>query len=213
MLLGLMVRAFALAMNKAPAETSAGGDSVTASDDAAPLYLEPDEKLRRRMNMLLRIIVLLTVLGTVPLLYIVVLLDEAELTLPLVAAVAGLFAIVLLIAWANRGNWGTSIRVDGHTLTLRDYTGRKSSCAIREARFNDMAIATRDAMVILGNARAQIYDRAAIQEQLLPQLADAQRIGPIGMLKLQIQLNHPQGLITVFAIIGILVFGAVTLAL
>jgi hypothetical protein len=212
-LLGLMVRAFALAMNKGPGAVSAGSESIASTDDAAPLFLEPDKTLQKRMTMLLRGIMALTVLGAVPLVYIVMLVDKPDITLPLAGSVAGLVGIVLLIAWANRGNWGTSILVDGRTLTLRDYTGRKSSCAIREARFNDTAIATRDAIVILGNAKAQIYKRDDIQERLLPQLGDAQRLGPLGVLKLQIQLGHPQGLITVFAILGILVFGAVTLAL
>jgi hypothetical protein len=212
-LLGLMVRAFALAMNKGPGRGSTESDSAASTGDAAPLHLEPDEKVRKRMTMMLRIIVILTLLTVVPLVYIFRLVDSPDVTLPLGGVVAGMLAIVLLIAWINRANWGTAVLLDGQTLTLRDYTGRTSSCAIREARFDNTAIATRDAVVILGRPQAQIYKRADVQERLLPRLDDAQRVGPIGMLKIQIQLKHPQGLVTVFAIVGLLVFGAVTIAL
>jgi hypothetical protein len=127
-------------------------------------------------------------------------------------AIAGMFAIILLIAWVNRGNWGTSVLVDGRTLTLRDYTGRLSSCSIREARFDNTAIATRDAVVIFGRPQAQIYTRADIEERLIPRLGDAQRVSPMTMLTIQIQLRHPQGLVAVLAIIGIIAYAAVTLA-
>jgi hypothetical protein len=212
-LLGLMVRAFALAMNKGPGRRSAESDSAASTDYAAPLHLEPDDKVRKRMTMMLRIIVILTLLMVVPLVYIFRLVDSPDVTRPLGGVVAGMLAVVLLIAWINRANWGTAVLLDGQTLTLRDYTGRTSSCAIREARFDNTAIATRDAVVILGRRQAQIYKRADVQERLLPRLGDAQRVGPIGMLKIQIQVKHPQGLVTVIAIVGILVFGAVKIAL
>jgi hypothetical protein len=165
------------------------------------------------MAMLLRAIMVLSVLTVVPLVFIVESFDSPDVLLPLMGVVAGMFTIVLLIAWVNRANWGTSVLLNGQTLTLRDYTGRQSSCAIREVRFDDTAIATRDAVVILGRPQAQIYKRADVQERLIPRLRDAQRVGAIGMLKILIQLRHPQGLVTVFAVIGILVFAVFKLAM
>jgi hypothetical protein len=151
-------------------------------------------------------------LGAVPLLYIFRDIDDTDIMFRVVWAIAGMFAIILLIAWVNRGNWGTSVLVDGRTLTLRDYTGRLSSCSIREARFDNTAIATRDAVVIFGRPQAQIYTRADIEERLIPRLGDAQRVSPMTMLTIQIQLRHPQGLVAVLAIIGIIAYAAVTLA-
>ena len=101
--------------------------------------------------------------------------------------------------------------MDGNTLTLRDYTGRKSSCPLRDARYDKTAIATRDAVVILGRPQAQIYKREDVQERLIPRLGDAQHVGAIGMLKIQIALKHPQGLVSVFALIGVIIYAVVSL--
>lgn len=212
MLLGLIVRAFAVGMNKGPDRQPAGIDSSASVDDSVPLHLEPDEKVLRRMTWVLRIIMALMLLSIFPLVYIVRLSDDPDVMLPLVGVVVGIVAIVLLTAWINRANWGTSIRLDGRTLSLRDYTGRTSSSSIRDVRFDDTAIATRDAVVILGRRQAQIYNRTDLEERLFPRLDDAQRVGPIAMLVIQIQLKHPQGLVSVIAVVGALVYIAVTLA-
>ena len=212
MFLILIVRALAPAMNSGPGPGPVEEDAAIPADDASPLHLEPDEKLRKRMAVVVRLMLLLTLLLVVPLLWMLWTLDKPDAVLPLTGAVAGLVGIVFMIAWVNRANWGTSVTLDGQTLTLRDYTGRRSSCPIREARFHDTAIATRDAVVVLGRAQARIYKRDEVEERLLPRLGDARRVGHMGLLKILIQLRHPQGLITLFTIIGILVYGAVTLA-
>ena len=212
MLLALMVRAFALGMNKDGGLKSVEGDAVASRHGAAPLRLEPDEKLHKRMTMVLRFILFLTLVGVVTLAYLSRSFENPDALLPLVLAIAGMLAIILLIAWVNKANWGTSIHLDGNTLTLRDYLGRVSSCPIREVRFDDTAIATRDVVVMLGRPQSQIYNRADVQEQLIPRLGDAQRVGPIAMLKIQIQLKHPQGLVAVLALIGVLAYVAVQVA-
>ena len=66
-------------------------------------------------------------------------------------------------------------------------------------------------MVILGLPNAQIYKRSDIQDKLLPRLAEAQEVGPIAMLKIQIEARHPQGMVVVLTMIGLLVFGIVQL--
>lgn len=212
MLLALMVRAFALGMNKGPAPKAADADAVAARHDSAPLFFEPDEKLRKRMTLVLRFILFLTLLGVVTLAYLFRSFESPDAVLPLVLAIAGMLAIILLIAWVNKANWETSIRLDGNTLTLRDYLGRTSSSPMRDVRFDDTAIATRDVIVMLGRPQAQIYNRADLQERLLPRLGDAQRVGPIAMLKIQIQLRHPQGLVAVLALIGVIAYAAVQAA-
>jgi hypothetical protein len=208
----LIVRALASGMNTGAVSGPARDEPVASTDDAAPLHLEPDERLRKRMTRVVRLMLVLTLLAVLPLLWTFWTLDKPDATLPLAAAAAGLVGIVLLVAWVNRANWGTSITLDGQTLTLRDYTGRKSSCAIREARFHDSAIATRDAVVVLGRAQAQIYSRSDVDQRLLPRLGDARRVGHVGILKILIQLRHPQGLVTVITIVGLLAYVAVTFA-
>ena len=211
LLLSLMVRAFAVGMNKGPKPRSTEDRALSANDLASPLHLEPDPKLRRRMTLLLRFIVALTVVTIGLSFFLFRSFDKPEVILPLAGAIAGLVGIVLLVAWVNRANWGTSIEVNANTLTLRDYTGRKSSCSLRDVRYDKTAIATRDAVVILGRSQAQIYNREDIQERLIPRLGDAQHVGAIGMLKIQIALKHPQGLVSVFALIGVIIYAAVSL--
>ena len=209
MLLGLMVRAFAQSMNKTPVPRSAKADSVNPSVESAPLHLEPDEKTRKRMDRAVRIVGALSLLLVAPLIYLFQLLDKPDMFVQLIIPLAGMFAIVILIAWTNNASWGTAISLDGNTLTLRDHTGRLSSCPIRQVRYDDTAIATPDAVVILGRPKSRVYLLADIKERLLPRLGDAQKVGAIEMLKIQIELRHPQGIVTVLAIIGILVFATV----
>ena len=56
---------------------------------------------------------------------------------------------------------------------------------------------------------APIYDRDDIKERLLPRLGEAQRVGPLEMLKIQIAMRHPQGIIVVLVALGLLAYGAV----
>jgi hypothetical protein len=210
--LALMLRAFAVGMNKTGPQQQPSADPALAVNDAsARLFLEPDPKLRRRMALLLRFIVALTVATIGLSFFLFSTFDKPDVILPLAGAMAGLVGIVLLVAWVNRANWGTSIEVDANTLTLRDYTGRQSSCALRDVRYDKTALATRDAVVILGRPQAQIYTREDVHERLVPRLADAQHVGAFGMFKIQIALKHPQGLVSVFALIGVIIYAAVML--
>jgi len=211
-LLGLLVYAFALGMNKKTAQRSAEPDEAAPRADTAPLHLEPDEKMRKRINRALGLVVFLTLLAVGLLVYLSMLSDNPDVMVPIALPLAGMFVIVLLIAWINSANWGTAISLDGNSLTLRDHTGRRSSCPIREVRYDDTAIATRDAIVILGRQKARIYDSEDVQDRLLPRLAEAQRVRPGEMLKIQIQLMHPHGLVTVLAVISLIAYGVFQLA-
>lgn len=210
-LFGLMVRAFALSMNKEPVRKSAEDSAADSGTDTAPLHLEPDAKVRKRMAVTIRLVTILTLLIVIPLVFMFRIFDHPEVVSKLIGPIAGMFAIVMLIAWINKANWGTAIVLDGNMLTLRDHTGRNSTCPIRQVRYDNTAIATRDAVVILGRPKARIFAEADIQEQLMPRLSDAQRVGAIEMLKIQFQLRHPQGLVAVLALIGVMVYAVVNL--
>ena len=212
MLLGLFVRAFAVSMNKKPVQRSAETSDAAPQADTAPLRLEPDDKLRKRMNRTLMVVGLLALLGTGLLIYLTSQTGKPEMLAVLVLPLAGAGAIVMLSVWLNGANWGTAVMVDGKTVTLRDHTGRQSSCPIRQVRYDDSAIATQDVVVVLGRAQARIYDQDDIRERLLPRLAEAQKVGPFEMLKIQIQLWHPHGVVTVVALIGLIAYGVYQLA-
>jgi len=210
-LLGLLVRGFAVSMNKAPARESTDSNSPDPGTDSAPLHLEPDEKVRKRMTRAIRLMMILTVPIVLPLIFMIGIFESPEIVTKLIGPIGAMFGIVILIAWVNKANWGTSIVLDGNTLTLRDHTGRQSTCSIRQVRYDDTAIATRDALVVFGRPKAQIFSQSDIQERLLPRLGEAQRVGPIEMLRIQIQLRHPQGMVTVFAVVGVLAYIVVSL--
>ena len=213
MFLGLIVRAFAAGMNKGSMRRSAQPDPDELNEHAEALHLEPDEKVRKRMARAVMLLLVLSLATLVPLAYLYGDQDNPEIAIRLLISMVGAAAIMMLIAWTNRSNWGTSIRVEGQTVTLRDHTGRQSSCAIRDVRYDDTAIATRDVVVILGRPNSRIYEQKDVQERLMPRLGEAQRVGPMEMLKIQVSLWHPQGVFAVIAAIGLLVYAAVTMAI
>lgn len=212
LLLALMVRAFALTMNKDPARSSADANEVAPQTDTTHLHLEPDEKIRKRMNRAVGLLGTLTLVSAGLLVYLSARFEKPDLLVQLIVPLAGMFAIVLLMAWVNRANWGTAIMLDGNTLTLRDHTGRQSSCPVRQVRYDDTAIATQDVVVILGRPSSRIYPHEEIQDQLLPRLGGARKVGPIEMLQIQVQLMHPQGIFSVLAIVAVIAYGVVKLA-
>ena len=206
MFVGLIVQAFARSMNAATVRRAPEADRQTAASDSGPLHLEPDEAARKRVNGAARLVVILSLLTVIPLGILLGLSDKPELIVKLLGPLSGLLAIVVLIVWVNRGNWGSAITLDGTTLTLRDYTGRVSSCPVRDVRYDNTAIATRDAVVILGRPQNRIYREADVKDELLPRLADARRVGALDMLKIQVELRHPQGLVSVIAIVAVLFY-------
>ena len=211
MFVGLLVQAFARSMNASPAKLDDVSESARSVSDG-PLHLEPDEAAMKRINAAMRIVVVLTVLVVIPLGVLMQTSDNPELVAKLIPPVAGVFAIVALIAWVNRANWGTAISLHEDRLTLRDYTGRESTCSIRQVRYDNTAIATRDTVVILGRPQNRIYPDDDVREQLMPRLVDAERVGAMEMLKIQVGFRHPQGLVTVIALVGVAIYGVVYLA-
>ena len=139
--------------------------------------------------------------------------DTPELFGKVIGPLIGLSAIAAFAAWINRANWGTAISVDGDSLTLTDYTGRRSSCPIDRVRYDNTAIATADAVVMLGRPQHRVYAETDIQERLLPRLAGAQKVGAFEMLKIQVELKHPQGIVAVIVIIAVLIYAVFQLAL
>ncbi len=208
MFLGLVLRAVLQGAGKPPGGKVAEGLTQEAFDESVRLHLEPDEKVRKRLTNAVWTVGLLLLLGVVPLLLILNKSAEPASVVPLLWPGAALFAITLLTFWVNRSNWGTSITIENGYVTLRDFTGRESRCSVQKVRYDDTAIATPDALVILGRPQAQIYKRDDVQVKLLPRLAEARRVGPLEMMKIQIQLRHPQGMVTVLVLVGLLVFGA-----
>ena len=209
-LLALLVRAFAVGMNR---DSIAADAAMRKADPDAgqELHLEPDEKALRRMRTATTLVGVLFIPLIALLGYVIVGCGQPELGVHLIIPVAALFLTFAAIVWIVKSNRGTSIRIAGDTLTLRDHTGRESSCPVRDVRYSASAIATRDAAVFLGQPPAPVYPRQAIERHLIPRLASAKRVNPFTMTRILIELHHPQGIVTVLALVAAAVLGVVVL--
>jgi len=203
---GLAVRGFAVSMSKDSVKSTRNDRSSKIQPSDSVLYLEPDDKMLGRMKLAVRIFVLLLVVLAGLIGYLILFYPKPEVGFAFVLPGIGLLSIVVLISWINRSNVGTTIRIDGNVVTLRDYSGRISSCPIHEVRYDDTAIATHDAMVFLGRPPASIYKRKDLKEKLFPRLAEAQKVSPLQMQKILIQQRHPQGVTAILALVGILIY-------
>jgi hypothetical protein len=204
---GLGVKGLAASMSKDPSKrTRDDRDSRTQAPDSI-LHLEPDTKMLGRMTLAARLFGLMVLVLSLLIGYIIVFHAKPEVGYQLILPGLGMLSIVVLISWINHSNSGTWIHIDGKLLTLRDYSGRESSCPLSEARYDDTAIATPDAVVILGRPMASIYKRKDLKEKLFPRLAETQKASPLQMRKILMQQRHPQGISAILLLAGLLMYG------
>ncbi len=200
---GLAVRGFAVGMT---ANAVANDPSAGAPSSEATIDLQPDPRMLARMRWAARLFISTFILLAALILFIIVFHTKPEVGYQLILPSIGLLLIVLLISWINRSNRGTAIRIDGDLVTLRDHTGRESSCSLHEVRYDETAIATRDAVVFLGRPMASIYKRKILKSQLFPRLATAMKVSPLQMQQILLQQRHPQGVSAILAFVGLLVY-------
>lgn len=206
-LAGLAVRGFAVGMSK-DSVVSSRRERISKTQLSEPmLYLEPDDKAVRGTKLAVRFFAFSLIAAAALVVYLVMFHVKLEFGAAIILPGAGMILILVLISWINRSNVGTAIRVDGDVVMLRDYSGRESSCSLREVRYDDTAIATRDAVVLLGRPLASIYRRKDLKEKLFPRLVEAQKVSPLRMQQILIQQRHPQGVSTILAMIGLLIYG------
>ncbi|MGB5630513.1 MAG: hypothetical protein WBM57_14180 [Woeseiaceae bacterium] len=205
-LAGLAVRGFAVSMSTDTAKVARNEQEFNKETSAPVLTMEPDSKALARLKAAVRVYSLMWLVLAGTIVYLIASGTRPEFGLALILPLSGLALIGVLLHWINRSNVGTAIRVDGSLATLRDYSGRESTCPVREIRYDDTAIATPDVVVFLGRPFSSIYKRKDLKEKLFPRLADAQKVSPLQMQKILIQRRHPQGVSTVLAVVGILVY-------
>lgn len=207
---GLFVRALVVTVSPGAAEATKD-EHPAASHGNAPLQLTPDPKMIRRTRWAMRIIGFMIVFATV---LFASLVSGHETGSALASKLwlpgFGMIAIFVLIAWVSRSNIESSISVRDDRLTLRDHSGRESTCSIYEASYDKSIIATRDMAVFLGQPPAAIYDREQLDSQLFPRLASANKLSAWQMQLLLIKLRHPQGLMTVLTLVGLAVYALTT---
>lgn len=202
-IVGLFVRGLTTTTPPEPAKKTAATvtEKFSASDET--IWLEPEAKTVVKFNLAMRLAALLMIVLTVSLVFVVVLYGDIRIGAQLLLPICGLVAIFVLIARTGRVNAGTAIGLRGEKITLRDHTGRDSTCRIEDAIYDHTAIATQDMAVFLGQPQMSIYNQEVLKEKLFPRLAEAQRVSVWEMQKTLIRIRHPQGLITLLTILGI----------
>ena len=201
-LAGLFVRV--LAADKADRPGVKGAARVPEARSLnEPIMLEPNPETAKKNKFALRIVFLLVTIMSAVLALIIILSGQFTAGLQLFLPVTGLLAICLLIVWISRVNSGTSISVSGTTVTLRDHTGRESSCLTRNVFYDHTAIATPDMAVFFGQPQMPVYDAQVLKDQLFPRLADAQRVSIWKMQAVLFRVRHPQGLTAALALFGV----------
>jgi hypothetical protein len=205
-LAGLAVRGFAVGMSQDSVGSARNDRSSKTQSPEPALYLEPDSKMLGRMTLAVRIFVVLLIVLAALVVYLVAFHAKPEVGFEFILPGIGMLSIVVLIRWINGSNIGTAIRVDGNVVTLRDHSGRESSCSLHEVRYDDSAIATQDTVVFLGRPPASIYKRKDLKEKLFPRLAEAQKVSPLQMQLILMQQRHPQGVTAILAIVGLVIY-------
>ena len=208
---GMLVRALVVAIS--PESANKVDDQATETSVAAnePLQLKPNPKVVRKASLSIRIAGIMIGVAATMITYIASSHPEGStLALKLLLPGCAMLAFFVLIAWLSRANSKSAIGVHGETLTLRNHSGQESTCSIRDASYDKTVVATRDMAVFLGQSPAAFYDREILEEHLFPRLADAKKLSTWQMQMLLIKLRHPQGLVTVFSLLAMLLYAAWT---
>ena len=166
------------------------------------IWFEPNARTVRKIEISMRVagICLIGIIAIV--IFFVIAFANRPVAYEIIPAVAALAFIYFLIAWVSRVNTGTAIGLRGIHVTLRDHTGRKATCLIKDLVYDRTVVASQDMAVFLGQPHMPLYDRELIDTQLLPKLADATALSVWKMQAKLIRMRHPQGLIILLAFIG-----------
>ena len=201
---GLFVRALVVTVSP-PADSRRGAVDLNA--ERAPLYMEPTQAAASKAWKTMRVagVLLVVALMTCAVFVLALELPTAKV-LPLLALTVGIVPVFLLIAWASRENVNSAIRIEGGVLTLRNRAGRESSCPITEARYDKTIVATHEMAVFLGQPIAPLYDRDTLKNELFPRLKTARKMSPLQMQQLLLELRHPQAIVTLLAVFGLLLY-------
>lgn len=166
------------------------------------VWIEPDPKVVRKIKLSVR----LAALCVVPILpifvYLMVIADQPLAIAQLILPVIGIVIIFVMIVRLNHININTAIGLRGKNVTLRNHTGQKITVPAKDIFYDRTTIASAEIAVFLGQARMAIYDREILDNEVFPRLGDAKSVSALEMQMALIRMHHPQGLITLLAILA-----------
>lgn len=209
-MLALIMKAIMSPARKAVAQRSDNARANNQFDDAL-IWFEPDPKVVRNVRRSLKfggIALLALVLLTV---YVVVRFGNLQVAAEIGSLIGGIVLVFAVIHWITRGALATAIGFEAGDLILRNHKGRESRCPVSAVMYNEVAIATADMAVLLGNHKSWLYDQTTVREQILPRLEAAQAIPPPQMRRLLMRLQRPQGLALMLVIVGLAAVAALHL--
>lgn len=207
LLIALVIKGITNTSSEPPAENTKKSEALNDTSDEI-IWVEPDARIVRKLRMT-TYIAGLCIVGLIPVLaYIIIAAENSRALLDIVPPMAGIVIVFLLVTRVNRTNVRTAIRLHGRNITLRDYTGHETTVPIRKVIFNQVAIATPDVAVFLGQPlQMPVYNRAVLESQVFPRLTDARSVSAWEMQWAMIRMRHPQGIFTLLISATILLAG------
>jgi len=176
------------------------------------LWIKPDTKAVRKIRRAIRLSGL-CVLGLVLLLaYLVFGINNPLIYLTFVPPIIGLALVVLLLSRVSRASIDTAIGLCGNKITLRVHDNQEKTFTMQDIIYDRATIASPDMAVFLGRPQMPLYDRKALETEILPALAAAKAVSAWEMQKALLRMRHPQGVLNLMIFFGVLVAAAVILA-
>ncbi|MDH3613994.1 MAG: hypothetical protein OEU90_09815 [Gammaproteobacteria bacterium] len=208
--IGLITKAI---LSPAPKNVTAAVESIRpqAQFNQELIWFEPDPKVARSIRRSLKfggVALLMLVALTV---YVVASFGNLQAAAEIASLIAGMILVFAVIYWITRNTLGTAIGFEGGDLILRNRKGMESRYPLSAVMYNEVAIATPDMAVLLGNYKSRLYDQATVTEQILPRLEEAQVIPARQMRKLLMRLQRPQSTVFLLVIVGLVAVAALHL--
>ena len=203
--LGLVIKALLTPSMDQPIAEPASPPLVSSDE---PLILEPDAAVAAKVRLATWLGAALIVLP-VPVLVYVAVVAGAGVVLPSLLPPIIVIGIILgALLRVNNALVATAVTLRGKEITLRDHKGHEATYPLREAIYNDTAIAAGNTAVFFGQKKMAVYDRAVLERDLFPRLGDARKVGPWEMQKALFRMRHPQSQTLLFVLVACLIGGA-----
>ncbi|MDH3350516.1 MAG: hypothetical protein OEM51_03135 [Gammaproteobacteria bacterium] len=171
------------------------------------IWFEPDPGIVRKVHLnnrlaggaLVGLVAILT--------YIATAYGDPVVTGRILPLASALVLIYALIYWMARASVGTAIGFQNDDIILRNHKGIESRHPIKKVIYDKSIIATPDMAVVLGQHPMPLYEPKIVTQQLLPRLASARPVSRTTMQRMLIRLRHPQGVMLVVLLAGLVIGG------
>lgn len=201
-LIGLLSKALLSPAAKAIRVPATNESAVPMPSDEL-IWFEPDPKSVRIIRLNLKLAGGALVGLVALLVYMIVAYGNPAIAVQMLAPVGGLILIYAVIYQMSRAATGTAVGFQGNDVILRNHKGAESRRPVSAAVYNNVAIATPDIAVLLGQAPMPLYPGDVVAQQIMPRLAQAKPIPPVKMQRILFRLLHPRGVVVILTFVGL----------